>query len=380
VEGSLAVKGARTGAAGARGGAGRPHRPGRPASAASPPPSLSRVFGRRLLAWWDRERLQLPWRRNRTPYSVWVAEVMLQQTVVKAVIPHWIRWMAELPDIAALAAADEQKVTRLWEGLGYYSRARNLLAAARAARDRWGGELPLTYDGMRALPGVGDYTARAVLSIAAGARLAVVDANVRRIVARLGAARAAPADAAVQAALEAVMPGGRAGDFNEALMELGQRVCTARDPRCGECPLARGCAARAAGLQREIPARARAVATARRSIAMLLLRGDRVLLCPHGGGLFRGLWTFPRAPADAAAAARPLAELPPRTHSYTRYRERLLPRIYEAGKGDPPCPGEWVPLAEIEERPMPSTHRRIARDLLAWAEDAQPGRRATRER
>jgi A/G-specific adenine glycosylase len=373
------VKRARPGAAGEPGRRGESTRPdGAAPPSAPPPPALSRALGRRLLAWWDRERLDLPWRRNRTPYSVWVAEVMLQQTVVKAVIPHWIRWMAELPDIAALAAAGEQKVTRLWEGLGYYSRARNLLAAARLARDQWGGELPLTYDGMRTLPGVGDYTARAVLSIAAGARLAVVDANVRRIVARLGAARAAPADAAAQAALEAAMPAGRAGDFNEALMELGQRVCTVRDPRCGECPLALACAARAAGLQREIPARARAGTTARRSIAMLLLRGDRVLLCANPGGLFRGLWTFPRA--QAAPAAHLLAELQPRTHAYTRYRERLLPRIYDAGTGDVPCPGEWVPLAEMEERPMPSAHRRIARDLLAWAANPQPARRATRAR
>jgi A/G-specific adenine glycosylase len=354
------------------------------------PRRLANLLARGLLAWWDRNREALPWRESRTPYSVWVSEVMLQQTVVKAVVPHFERWMRAYPDVGSLAAASEQQVTRAWEGLGYYGRARNLLRAARLVARRWGGELPADYAGLRLLPGVGDYTARAILSIARGQRLAVVDANVRRVLQRLLAAPAPPADVEAQRALERVQPARRAGDFNEALMELGQKVCIKGEPRCGACPLAAGCRARELGREREIPARAAPGAAARDSAALILLRAKAVRLCAHSEGLFRGLWTFPRialAEAEAAATAagariRLVGELRPRTHAYTRYRERLFPRVYavsaEARGGRSGgrraedalarlagCTGEWVPLAALEAKPMPSAHRRIADEVLA---------------
>ena len=349
-------------------------------------------MGRALLAWWDGERLDLPWRRDRTPYSVWVSEVMLQQTVIKAVVPHYERWMRVYPDAAALAAASEREVTRLWEGLGYYSRARHLLAASRLVQERWGGAVPAAYDELRSLPGVGDYTARAILSIAHGCRFAVVDANVRRVVQRLLALPDAPADAEAQQALEARMPDGRAGDFNEALMELGQRVCIKGEPRCGSCPLARGCLARSLGLERQIPARGHAEATTRQTVALVLLRRGAVRLCSHERGLFHGLWTFPRLPepqvqALTGAAGRRMrlvGELRPRTHTYTRYRERLLPRVYAVTAAAAAvtaalesCGGEWVPLSAVGGRPMPSAHRRIAEELLARIDELGQGREAT---
>ncbi len=354
------------------------------------PRRLAKLLARGLLAWWDRNREALPWRESRTPYSVWVSEVMLQQTVVKAVVPHFLRWMRVYPDVASLAAASEQQVTRAWEGLGYYGRARNLLRAARLVAGRWGGELPADYADLRSLPGVGDYTARAILSIAQGQRFAVVDANVRRVLQRLLAAPAPPADAGAQRALEQVLPAGRAGDFNEALMELGQKVCIKGEPRCGACPLAAGCRARELGREREIPARATSGAAARDSAALILLRAEAVRLCAHAEGLFRGLWTFPRvalAEAEAAAAApsaliRLVGELQPRTHAYTRYRERLFPLVYALSPGGrggrsgarraedalarlAGCTGEWVPLAALDGKPMPSAHRRIADEVLA---------------
>jgi A/G-specific adenine glycosylase len=357
--------------------------------------TLRRGLATALLAWWDRRRLSLPWRSGRTPYSVWVSEVMLQQTVLKAVVPHFERWMRVYPDLASLSAASEREVTRLWEGLGYYSRARNLLAAARALARR-GGEIPSTYAELRSLPGVGDYTARAILSLAYGLRFAVVDANVRRVAQRLLARAEAPGDAELQRALEAIMPRGRAGDLNEALMELGQRVCVRARPLCGSCPVVRSCLARARGLEGRIPGRGRARAAARESVALILLRGGSVRLCRHDEGLFRGLWTFPRLPRPeaealagrAAAGMRPLGELRARTHTYTRHRERLLPRVYGVKALPPGAPfapdaGAWVSLAAIERRPMPSAHRRIAdelRDRIGELRRPYPRELTTRER
>ncbi len=353
---------------------------------------LARGLGRSLLAWWDRERLPLPWRSGRTPYSVWVSEIMLQQTVIKAVLPHFERWMGRYPDVESLAAASQREVMRLWEGLGYYSRARNLLQAARIVSRRWGGRLPATYGELRSLPGVGDYTARAILSIAHGQPFAVVDANVRRVAQRLLARAEPPADAPLQQALERLMPPARAGDFNEALMELGQRVCVKAAPRCPSCPLAGGCRARARGLERSIPAARAAAAIPRESVALILLRAAAVHLCAHDRGLFRGLWTFPRLPpsqAEALAASpgrrmRLLGELRPRTHAYTRFRERLLPRAYVArtvprsAVSPDGCRGEWVALSALERQPMPSAHRRIAEELLSRLEagELRPGRGA----
>ena len=322
----------------------------------------------RLLEWWDNERRDLPWRKTRAPYSVWVSEIMLQQTVVDAVIPHFLRWMTVYPSVSKLARASEEEVTRLWEGLGYYSRARHLRAAAAEVCRSFGGELPRTYAGLRSLPGIGDYTARALLSIAWGEPVAAIEANVRRIVQRLAAwtdwspARGREA----LGGLEQVMPRQRPGDFNEALMELGQRLCLSRSPRCALCPLASGCRARADGAVEQIPARRRARTTALSSRLLIALRGDQVLLVRSKDGLFKGLWTFPRLKSDLPpAAATPVARLAKRTHAYTRYRERLAPEVYHFSETEPDGleDGLWTPIAALDSLPMPSVYRRIAREL-----------------
>ncbi len=196
-----------------------------------------------LLNWYDHNGRDLPWRvRGGRPaaYSVWVSEVMLQQTRAEAVIPYYLRFMAALPDIPALAAADTDTLYKLWEGLGYYSRVRNLRAAAQAVTERYGGELPADYNALLALPGVGDYTAGAVASIAFGIPVPAVDGNVLRVFARYdGDARDILAPATrrdIRRRAAECLPQARPGDFNQALMDLGAEICIPGRPRCGDCP------------------------------------------------------------------------------------------------------------------------------------------------
>ena len=212
-------------------------------------PLLSAAAVRGLLDWFRRKGKTYPWGEDITPYRVWVSEVMLQQTVAAGVIPFFNRWMERFPDILRLAEAVEEEVLRYWEGLGYYSRGRNLLKAARLIRDEWGGHFPKDMGGWRALPGVGDYTARAVLSIACHQPYPVLDANVRRIGQRLLAIRGRPkgVDGELMAALEGCIPPEAPGTFNSALMQLGQQVCRAGTPNCPDCPLRGGLRGRLSG-------------------------------------------------------------------------------------------------------------------------------------
>ncbi len=191
---------------------------------------------RALLAFYDARRRDLPWRRDPDPYRVWVSEVMLQQTRVDAVVPYYERWLRRFPTLHALATAEPDEVLRAWEGLGYYARARNLHRAARVVRERHAGDVPSEPAALRELPGVGDYTAGAIASIAFGRREPAVDGNVRRVLARLLDV-ADPPPARLRAVAAALVPAERPGDFNQALMELGALVCTARVPRCADCPV-----------------------------------------------------------------------------------------------------------------------------------------------
>lgn len=301
-----------------------------------------------------------PWRKDRTAYRVWVAEVMLQQTVLAAVAPRFEEWVRRFPDVRALAGASEREVVRAWEGLGYYRRARNLHAAARRIVAEHGGEVPSDPEVLRGLPGFGDYTAAAVASIAFGRRVVAVDANVRRIVMRLrgwrswGAARTRTA----KAWLASLMPSRCPGDFNEALMELGQTLCRPGVTDCGRCPLRGVCAtARRGGLRRRRGRRPRPGPTELRSFALVALRGREVLLRPGRGGLFEGLWTLPRYAAWPRRFRR-LAKVGEVTHTYTRFRERLEVWLAELRGGARKEDGVFVDLDEAERFPMPSAHRR----------------------
>lgn len=251
-----------------------------------------------LLAWYDRSARVLPWRSESTPYRVWVSEIMLQQTRVSAVLPYFERFMRALPDVASLAAADGETLLKLWEGLGYYNRARNLQRAARIVMEAHGGVFPGDYETLLSLPGIGEYTAGAIASIAFGQSVPAVDGNVQRVLARLLLSYAEITDPrkkpAFQRAALRMIPAGRAGDFNQALMELGAVVCLPNGaPLCGECPLASLCRARAAGCEEELPQKAaKKQRRMEKQTVLLVLSGGRVLLHKRGKGLLAGLWEY----------------------------------------------------------------------------------------
>jgi A/G-specific adenine glycosylase len=268
---------------------------------AVPLPGPARIVGlrRRLLAWWDAGHRDLPWRfpqDGADPYRVWLAEVMAQQTRLDTVVPYYRAFLERWPALEALAAADEADVLAAWSGLGYYARARNLLAAARQALRLHGG-LPPSLPALRALPGFGPYTAGAVASIAFGIPAPAVDGNATRVLARWTGASGDPRAARrrVEAVAAALAGGPRPGDVNQAVMELGATVCRPRSPRCGACPAARDCEARRRGLAGSIPGRRRRAA--RRPLALALarvVRGGRLLLVREAGrGLFAGMWGLP---------------------------------------------------------------------------------------
>jgi A/G-specific adenine glycosylase len=271
---------------------------------------------RALLAHLARSARALPWREaRRDPYRVWISEVMLQQTRVATVVPYFEAFVRRFPDVRAVARADLDEVLAVWSGLGYYRRARALHAAARLVVQRHAGALPTSLAELRALPGVGAYTAAAIGSIALGMRVAVVDGNVRRVLARLLALRDPVASPRARARIEAVaarlVPARSPGAFNEAVMELGATVCTPAKPRCACCPLARLCESRRLGLEDTLPARAppRVPATTRLG-AIVAVRRGRVLLARRAArGRFGGLWEPPMFDGPGSASRRALATL-----------------------------------------------------------------------
>ncbi|MEO7331871.1 MAG: A/G-specific adenine glycosylase [Minicystis sp.] len=267
-----------------------------------------------LVRWFDAVARDLPWRRRRDPYAVWLSEIMLQQTRVETVIPYFERFLARFPEVSALAAADLDEVLSLWSGLGYYRRARGLHAAAKAVVERHNGVFPGEMSDLRALPGVGAYTAGAIGSLAFGKRVPLVDGNVARVFARLDGIDAPIAGtAAVKLLWERaghLVPADRPGRFNEALMELGATTCTPRDPRCGSCPLESICVARATGRVGELPVVEvkRKVPVVAMVAAVLVRNGEVLLLRRAEGGLFGGLWEPPMVEAASLAEARDLLQ------------------------------------------------------------------------
>lgn len=253
-----------------------------------------------LLHWYGEEKRTLPWRRNTDPYRVWVSEIMLQQTRVDTVIPYYERFMERLPDIRSLAEIPEEELLKLWEGLGYYSRVRNLQKAARQIMAEYGGVFPGSYEGIVSLPGIGPYTAGAIASIALELPIPAVDGNVMRVLSRItenGSDIALPATRrAMTQALAGIYPQGRCGDFTQSLMELGAIVCLPNGaPLCGSCPLSGICRAYGDGTQLDYPVQSRKLKRRREKKTVLLLRyGERIAVRRRGEeGLLAGLWEFP---------------------------------------------------------------------------------------
>jgi A/G-specific adenine glycosylase len=307
-------------------------------------------FASRVLAWArEHGRRDLPWQRRPTPYRVWVSEIMLQQTQVATVIPYYRRFVTRFPHVRALAAAEPDEVLALWSGLGYYARARNLHAAAQRVVDEHGGRFPRTLEALLALPGIGRSTAGAILSLALDQRHAILDGNVKRVLARHAGVDGWPGAPAVSRALwaeaEARLPGAGCGAYTQAMMDLGASVCRARDPDCGRCPVAADCAARRDARVEELPARRPRRRVPERAATFLLLRdpaGALLLERRPPAGVWGGLWCFPEC-ADAHALAPRLAayglrarraatELAPVCHTFSHFRLRITPLLLEVAE------------------------------------------------
>ena len=345
---------------------------------------------RALRRWYVRHRRDLPWRHDRDPYRIWVSEVMLQQTQVAAVVPYFQRFLQAFPTLADLAAADVQEVLRLWEGLGYYRRARDLHRAARQIVAEHGGRLPRDPALLGRLPGVGRYMVGAVLSQAFDQRLPIVEANSQRVLCRLFGQRSDPRRGPTQRwlwqAAAALLPRRHVGEFNQALMELGALVCTPAAPRCPACPLRRQCAAHRLGLQEEIPARPAPPRIEEvREAAAVVRRGRSVLLVQRPEpGRWAGMWEFPHGPlGDGETHEEALARLLPALtglsanlgpelatirHGITRFRITLVcfEAQYRSGKFHSSFyrQGRWVAPAELERYPFSVPQRRLATIFL----------------
>ncbi len=259
-----------------------------------------KAFAARLVSWYAKNKRDLPWRRDaHDPYRIWVSEVLLQQTQVATVIPYYKRFLARFPTIRALAAARLDDVLKVWEGAGYYARARNLHRAAREVIARFSGRIPQTVDELSTLPGVGRYTAGAIASIAFNRDAPIVDGNVTRVLCRYFNLDDDPKSAETQKELwglaEALLPHGRAGQFNQAMMELGATVCTTRRPRCDACPLRFGCAARRLGIQEQLPTKQRKKTRPHHQVAVgIVWKRGRILIAKRfAKDLLGGLWEFP---------------------------------------------------------------------------------------
>ena len=307
-----------------------------------------------LLRWYRRVRRDMPWRRDVSAYRTWVSEIMLQQTTVAAVTPKYSAFLSRFPDIRALARASEDDVLRQWAGLGYYSRARNLRRAAGVVMAEHGGEFPSDFASALALPGIGRYTAGAILSIAFGKPYAVVDGNVARVFSRLFGMRGRIKDPAflkkVWARAELLVPERAPGDWNQALMELGATVCTPDSPSCGTCPLAEDCVANAKGLQDRLPLPdERRVAVPVSWTCLWIVRNGKLLIWRRSKDerLLKDLWGLPEAERIAAVPGRRLASV---DHTITHHdlsvelREAVLTNAARL-----PKEAKWIPVAKAKD-------------------------------
>ncbi len=366
-----------------------------------------------LLDWFERNARDLPWRHTDDPYAIWVSEIMLQQTQVKAVIPFWDRWMSALPTIAALAIARPQRIHKLWEGLGYYTRVRNMQEAARLIVEKHGGKFPINFDEVLELPGIGRYTAGAICSIAFNQPRPILDGNVIRVLTRLFGIDGNPRDRAVNATLwqlaerfvleayrgasrDKQNPGANSpkgvqnrksqianrksrplcSQLNQSLMELGALVCTPKQPTCELCPIAKLCLARRYGWVEELPRLAKRPApTKRRFVAFVARRREEFLVRQRPAGVVNAhLWEFPNIevsnedgdPKKAAqnvlgATPSKLKPLCTIQHSITRYRIRL--DVFQTPPNHRiPVPSggtRWVKRSELRRLPFASAHKKI---------------------
>lgn len=354
-------------------------------------PATRAAITRALAAWYEETRRDLPWRRTGDPYAIWVSEVMLQQTQVKTVVPYYQRFMERFPTVGHLARAELEAVLKVWEGLGYYSRARHLHRAAQRVEKHMGGRLPDDWPAFRALPGVGDYIAAAVLSIAFAKPHAVVDGNVKRVLARLFT-MATPVNLAAghkpfQRVADQLLDAADPGRHNQAMMELGAQVCAPRQPLCGRCPLALFCGARSARTTDQYPVRVQRHAVGQQQwVAGVVVRQGRLLLTRRPEtGLLAGLWELPggvvrpgeaqdRACVDRVREAVGLDVAVQRhlvtvRHAYTHFKLRLEVFLCAPAHGrvrrNGPAAHQWVPFDQLNRLPL---HKAVHKALPAIRE------------
>ncbi|MCZ7551863.1 MAG: A/G-specific adenine glycosylase [Anaerolineae bacterium UTCFX2] len=343
-----------------------------------------------LLDWYSKHARPLPWRRNPEPYAVWVSEIMLQQTRVETVLPYFERWMERFPNLPALAEAPLQAVLTAWEGLGYYSRARNLHAAAKIVMTKYVGQIPEQPAELAQLPGIGCSTAGAIASIAFGVDAPVLDGNIRRVLARVfdvsEPARSPAGEARLWDLARDHLPAGKAGDYNQASMDLGARVCTPRRPDCPNCPLREVCLANLRGVQSQRPAQLKRARPPHYTVAAAVIchAGQMLIAQRPTDKLLGGLWEFPGGkllPGESLidGLKREICEelgseievgdlLGVYRHAYTHFKVTLHAFHCRLGEGDHPHPFEaqalrWVGLDRLDDFPMGKIDRQIARDL-----------------
>jgi A/G-specific adenine glycosylase len=337
------------------------------------------AIAQQLLAWYDVHRRTLPWRAKRgtiaDPYRVWLSEIMLQQTTVAAVGPYFRKFLERWPDVAALANAELDDVLAAWAGLGYYARARNLHRAAKMVAREFAGVFPKTADGLRALPGVGTYTAGAIAAIAFDAREAAMDANAERVVARLFAIEAPmpKAKPAIRAAGQALVPEKRAGDFAQALMDLGSAICTPKRPACANCPLAALCRAKAMGIQERLPIKApERDRPLKRGAAFVVsdAKGAVLLVRRPEEGLLGGMMQPPLGPwaEEFPSGKEALLQAPFRAawtrkagvvrHGFTHFALEIEVYVAEIG-ARPKADGKWVAREDLPSVALPTAMRKI---------------------
>jgi len=339
-------------------------------------PSHLMIWQQRLLKWYRKNKRDLPWRRTRDPYAIWVSEIMLQQTTVEAVVPYYERFLKTFPEVASLALASEDDVLRLWSGLGYYSRARNLHKAAKMIMARHAKMLPDSVGELQTLPGIGRYTAGAIASIAFERRSPIVDGNVVRVLSRLFAIPKDPKSAEGRKVFwkkaEEILPKKSLGDFNQALMELGAVVCSPEKPACLLCPVRESCAAKKAGRPEDFPAGMKNKTTYRSvkmAAAIVVERGKILMRQRPDRGLLKGMWEFPMTEGGAGDLLRtwPLSmikTLATVRHSVLNKRLRITPILCRLkGKMSGETGIRWIRSRDLGRLPTSSMNHKILKQL-----------------